>query len=102
MRDAREEAPAKEKRTAAQSLTPNPSPTGRGEKESKNAERKKQQQIAEAEARIAAIEKKMKEMAAAMQKAKGAAEMSSLSIEYALAQRELDEAMKEWEKVQEA
>jgi ATP-binding cassette subfamily F protein 3 len=72
---------------------------GRGEKESKNAERKKQQQIAEAETRIAAIETKMKAMEEAMQKAKGAAEMSSLSIEYALAQRELDEAMRQWEQM---
>jgi ATP-binding cassette subfamily F protein 3 len=103
----REETPAKEKRANAPvpALTSNlpqgrsASPKGRGEKESKNAERKKQQHIAEAEARIAAIEKKMKEMEVAMQKAKGAAEMSSLSIEYALAQRELDEAMKQWEAV---
>lgn len=108
----REEMRAMEKRITAQTPTPHlpqglsASPKGRGdrtagrrEKESKNAERKKQQHIAEAEARIAAIEKKMKEMEVAMQKAKGAAEMSSLSIEYALAQRELDEAMKQWEAV---
>lgn len=94
----------KERRASAPALTSNPTSTlrqtpGKGEKESKNAERKKQRQIAEAEARIAAIEKKMKEMEAAMQRAKGAVEMSSLGIEYALAQRELDEAMKQWENV---
>jgi ATP-binding cassette subfamily F protein 3 len=105
-KSVREESAAKEKRSSPQPPTPNPSPKGRGDqtvgkgdKSSKNAERKKQQQIAEAEARIAAIEKKMKEMSVAMEKAKGAAEMSSLSIEYALAQRELDEAMAAWEAV---
>ena len=41
----------------------------------------------------------MKEMETAMQKGKGASEMSSLGIEYALAQRELDEAMKQWEAI---
>ena len=73
-------------------------PLGRGDK-SKNAEKKKQQQIAEAEARIASIETKLKGLGDAMQKSKGAAKMSSLSIEYALAQRELEEAMKQWEAV---
>ncbi len=102
--EVREEGAMKERRASAPALTSNPTSTlrqaqGKGEKESKNAERKKQRQIAEAEARIAAIEKKMKEMEAAMQRAKGATEMSSLGIEYALAQRELDEAMKQWEAV---
>jgi ATP-binding cassette subfamily F protein 3 len=90
---------AKAKRNDGPTPSPNLSPKGRGERESKNAERKKQQQIAEAEARIVAIEKKMKSMGEAMAKAKGASEMSSLSIEYALAQRELDEAMKQWEQM---
>ena len=95
----REETPAKGKRPSAQLPTSGLPPQGREDKSSKNAAKKKQQQIAEAESRIAAIETKMKAMEEAMQKAKGATEMSSLSIEYALAQRELEEAMKQWEAI---
>jgi ATP-binding cassette subfamily F protein 3 len=83
------------RRTIAQTpFSPTPSSSGRG---AKNADKKRQQQIAEAEARVAALEAKLKELAEAMQKRKGTADVSSLGIEYALAQRELDEAMKQWE-----
>jgi ATP-binding cassette subfamily F protein 3 len=73
-----------------------PSSKGRGVK---NADKKRKQQIAEAEARVAALEAKLKELAEAMQKRKGSADVSSLGIEYALAQHELDDAMKQWERV---
>jgi ATP-binding cassette subfamily F protein 3 len=80
------------------SPAPNPASKVRGIKGA-NAEKKRQQQIADAEVRIADIETKLKELAEAMQKTKGAAEVASLGIEYALAQRELDEAMKHWERL---
>jgi ATP-binding cassette subfamily F protein 3 len=72
---------------------------GKSAKPNKNADKKRQQQIADAEARITALEAKLKELAEAMQKNKGTAEVTSLSIEYALAQRELDKAMKQWETI---
>ncbi len=71
----------------------------RHDKPNKNTEKKHLQQIAEAEARIASIETKLKELAEAMQKTKGTAEVSSLGIEYALTQRELEEVLKQWEAV---
>ena len=78
----------KEKRMSAPAPASSPflamrgraAPLGRGDK-SKNAEKKKQQQIAQAEARIASIETKLKGLGDAMQKSKGAAKMSSLSID---------------------
>jgi ATP-binding cassette subfamily F protein 3 len=72
---------------------------GRNDKSNKNADRKRQRQIAEAEARIAALEAKLKELGDAIERHKGANEVTSLSIEYALAQHELGEAMKQWEAV---
>ena len=72
---------------------------GRNDRSKKNAERKRQQQIAELEAHIAALESKLKALCEAMQSAKGSDEARGLSIEYALAQRELDEAMRRWEAV---
>ena len=83
----------------SQSQVP-PAPKGKGGR-SANADRKRQQHIAEAEARIASLEAKLKALTEAMQKTKGTAEVSSLGIEYALAQHELDEALKQWEQVAE-
>jgi hypothetical protein len=85
-----------EKRANTKTSIPTPTASKQG---AKNADKKRQQQIAEAEARVAALESKLKELAEAMQKHKGSADVSSLGIEYALAQRELDEAMKQWEAV---
>lgn len=73
--------------------------SARNDKRSKNAERKRQQQIAEAEARVAALEARLRELGEALQSVKGSDEARGLGIEYALVQRELDEAMKQWEQV---
>jgi len=61
------------------------------------ADKKRQRQLAEAEAHITALEAKLRGLAEAMQKSQGTSEVSSLGIEYALVQRALDEAMKQWE-----
>jgi len=85
--------------TAEAEVPPLRQAQGRNDRSNKNAERKRQQQIAELEAHIAALESKLKALCEAMQSAKGSDEARGLSIEYALAQRELDEAMRRWEAV---
>ncbi|BCX04688.1 MAG: multidrug ABC transporter ATP-binding protein [Candidatus Roseilinea sp.] len=69
------------------------------DKRSKNAERKRRQQVAELEAHIAVLETKLRALGEAIQSVQGHEEARSLGIEYALAQRELDEALKRWETV---
>jgi ATP-binding cassette subfamily F protein 3 len=71
----------------------------RQSKAKKSADRKRQQQIDEAEARVASLEARLKDLSDAMQRNRGADEVTALGIEYALTQRELDEAMKHWEAV---
>ena len=96
---------AKEKHVAAPTPSPFPAmrgraaPKGRGDG-SKNAEKRRQQQIDEMESNIAQLETKLKALGDAMQHTKGADEATSLSIEYALAQRQLDEALAKWEAAQ--
>jgi ATP-binding cassette subfamily F protein 3 len=73
--------------------------SAQSDKLNKNAGKKRQQHIVEIEQRVASLEAKLKELGDAIQHTKGSDEARSVGIEYALAQRELDEAMKQWEAI---